>query len=369
MLIVACISAHGFGHGSRTAAVLTALHQRQPGWRLVLSTALPETFLRTALGPVPFERRPCRWDVGIVQADALGADPEATLAALTALDAQLPQQWAAEAAWLVAQGQPLLVLGDVPPAAAELARRVGAPLIWLASFGWEAIYSPMGPAFQTWARRSLEAYRQGDLLLRCPLAMPMDWDIPEVEVGLTAGQPRLDPAALAQQLGLPSERERCVLISFGGLGLNLAAELLGRWPDHVFISSDPSLAEAPNARLLPPGVRPLEVMGLCGRLLTKPGYSSFCEALSAGVGVHLVHRDGFAEAPVLEAALVRHGWHRLLSQEQARSGDWQLDQPLLPPQGAPLAADGNVQAAQAIETFAVQRFFSSQQGAAGQDQF
>jgi hypothetical protein len=76
------------------------------------------------------------------------------------------------------------------------------------------------------------------------------------------------------------------------------------------------------------------------------------------VGVHLVHREGFAEAPVLEAALVRHGWHRLLSQEQARSGDWQLDQPLLPPQGAPLAADGNVQAAQAIETFAAQRFFS-----------
>lgn len=356
MLIVACVSAHGFGHGSRTAAVLTALHARQPHWRLVLSTALPEAFLRTALGPVPFEQRPCRWDVGVIQADALGADPEATLAALTALDAQLPEQWAAEEAWLLAQGQPLLVLGDVPPAAAELARRVGAPLIWLASFGWEAIYGPMGPAFQAWARRSLAAYRQGDLLLRCPLAMPMDWGIPERAIGLTAGSPRLDPAVLAQQLALPPQRDRCVLISFGGLGLSLAPELLGRWPDHVFITADPQLAAAANARLLPPGVRPLEVMPLCGRVLTKPGYSSFCEALSAGVGVHLVHREGFAEAPVLERALVCHGWHRLLSQEQARSGDWQLNQPLLPPQGGALAADGSAQAAQAIATFVAQRF-------------
>jgi hypothetical protein len=351
VLIVACISAHGFGHGSRTAAVLTALHERQPSWRLVLSTALPESFLHTALGPVPFEHRPCRWDVGVVQADALGADPEATLRALTALDAQLPQQWAAEEAWLLAQKEPLLVLGDVPPAAAELARRVGAPLIWLASFGWEAIYAPMGPAFQIWARRSLEAYRLGDLLLHCPLAMPIDWGLPEVAIGLTAGRPRLDPAVLAEQLDLPPERERCVLVSFGGLGLDLAPDLLQRWPDHVFITADPQLAAAANARLLPAGVRPLEVMGLCARLLTKPGYSSFCEALSAGVGVHLVHREGFAEAPVLEKALLRHGWHRLLSQEQALQGEWQLDQPLIPPTHQPLDADGSTQAARAIEAF------------------
>lgn len=349
MLIYACVSAHGFGHGSRTAAVLTALHGLHPDWRLVVSTALPVSFLRTALGPVPFEHRSCRWDVGVVQADALGADAAATLEALKALETQLPQQWEREQAWLEAQDQPLLVLGDVPPAAAELARRVGAPLVWLASFGWEAIYDPMGPAFAGWAGRALAAYREGDLLLHCPLAMPMAWGIPEVAIGLTVGQPRLDPADLAEQMGLPPERHRCVLISFGGLGLGLAPELLQRWPEHVFITADPQLAAAPNARLLPAGVRPLEVMGLCDRLLTKPGYSSFCEALVAGVGVHLVHREGFAEAPVLEAALVRHGWHRLLSQEQALQGDWQLDQPLLAPLGPALEADGSTQAALAID--------------------
>ena len=95
MLIYACVSAHGFGHGSRIASVLNALHRLRPQWRLVLSTALPEAFLRSALGPVPFEHRPCRWDVGVVQADALGADAVATLAALTALEAELPAQLAA----------------------------------------------------------------------------------------------------------------------------------------------------------------------------------------------------------------------------------------------------------------------------------
>ncbi|MEX1324747.1 MAG: hypothetical protein AB1Z21_11250, partial [Synechococcaceae cyanobacterium] len=83
-------------------------------------------------------------------------------------------------------------------------------------------------------------------------------------------------------------------------------------------------------------------------LITKPGYSSFCEAMGHGVGIHLVHRRGFAEAPVLERDLQRHGWHRLLSQAQLRAGAWELDQPLLAPREGPLPGDGGLRAAEAI---------------------
>jgi hypothetical protein len=365
VLIVACISAHGFGHGSRSAAVLTALAARRPHWRLVLSSALPRGFLELAMGPVPFDHRPCQWDVGVIQADALGSDPAATLEALEDLEIRLPAQIAREAAWLEAQrrdpDEPILVLGDVPPAAAGLAARLGAPLVWLASFGWEAIYGPMGEAFAPWAAAALAAYRQGQLLIRCPLAMPIDWGIPEVSVGLTTSRPRLDATALTQlaaALDLPAgrpadvARERCVLISFGGLGLDLASAPLQRWPDHVFIGPDAALACHPNGRVLPAGLRPLDLMPLCGRLITKPGYSSFCEALSQGVGIHLVERDGFAEAAVLQRDLQSHGHHRLLSRVAFASGDWQLDQPLLPPRLGPLPSDGSAEAAAAIAALA-----------------
>ncbi|MCP9808434.1 hypothetical protein KBY58_03175 [Cyanobium sp. HWJ4-Hawea] len=348
MLILACISGHGFGHGSRSAAVLTALHQLRPDWRLVLSTSLPESFLTMALGPVPFERRHCQWDVGVVQADALGADPAATLLALEVLEQQLPGQLEREVDWLLSQAEPILVMADVPPAAALLAQRLGAPLVWLANFGWDGIYGAMGPHFAGWADGALALYRQGQLLLQAPLAMPMPWGLPTLSLGLTAGTPRLEASALATQLGLPADPARCVLISFGGLGMALRPELLDLWPGHTFISTDPLVASRANGRLLPPGIRPLEVMGLCERVITKPGYSSFCEALSQGVGIHLVHRSGFAEAGVLEEALQRHGRHRLLSQEQWHRGDWQLDRPLLAASRDPLPSDGCEQAAQAI---------------------
>jgi hypothetical protein len=332
--------------------VLAELAALRPDWRLVLSTALPDSFLKLAFGGVAFERRPHRWDVGMVQADALEVDPKATLVALAQLDRELDSRIATEVAWLQSQRQPLLVLGDVPPPAARIAAALGAPMVWLASFGWDAIYEPCGGALAQRAQACRQLYGQGDLLLRCPLSLPMPWGIPEQRLGLTCSRPRLDASQLAGLLGVPPERERCVLISFGGLGLELDPALLARWPDHVFLGSDPALATAPNGRLLPSHVRPLDAMPLVGRLITKAGYSSFCEAFSQGVGIHLVERHGFAEAPVLERALQDHGSHRLLRRDQLQTGDWQLDQPLLPPRLAPLPDDGAAVAARALVALA-----------------
>jgi len=238
----------------------------------VLSTALPPSFLELAFGAVPFEQRPCRWDVGVIQADALGADGPATLAALAQLERELPAQLQREVDWIRRQGQPVLLLGDVPPAAAQLAQRLAAPLVWMGNFGWDAIYRPMGGAFIAEAERALECYRQGTALIRCPLALPMPWGLPTTAVGLTAGRPRHQPEQLWQRLSLPMPPERTVMVAFGGLGLSLDAALFARWPDHHFLVSDPGVAAAAtNATLIPADLRPLELLPLCGRVITKPG--------------------------------------------------------------------------------------------------
>jgi hypothetical protein len=166
---------------------------------------------------------------------------------------------------------------------------------------------------------------------------------------------------LLKRLQLEAPPERMVLVGFGGLGLALEPQLLQRWPEHHFLVSDTALAQAVNATLIPPDLRPLELMPLCSRILTKPGYSTFCEALAAGIGIHLVRREGFAEAPVLEQALQQHGWHRLLSREQLERGNWQLDQPLLAPRGGLLACEGAEQAAAVILATAQGAFAASAQ--------
>jgi hypothetical protein len=365
MLIYAALSSHGYGHASRTASVLTELASLRPDWRLVVSSGLPASFLNLAMGKVVHEQRRCQWDVGVVQADALGCDGPATLQALEALDGALPARLDQEAAWIRAQAEPALVLADVPPAAALLARRLGLPLVWLASFGWDSIYAPMGGPFLERAEACRALYAQGDLLLHCPLSLPMPWGVPSLSIGITSAKPRFDPAALAEQLRLPRDRQRCVLVSFGGLGKAYDPTLLRRWPNHLILGPDRALDAEPNGRSLPDGLRPLDLMPLCSRLITKAGYSSFCEAFSQGLGIHLVQRHGFAEAPVLEADLRRHGQHRMLSAEGFERGDWELDQPLLPPREAPLPLDGAPVAAKALLELAEARLALPINGGAG----
>ncbi|MED5469506.1 MAG: hypothetical protein VX542_04460, partial [Cyanobacteriota bacterium] len=90
MLIYLCLSSHGYGHAARQAAVLIELHRLQPQWRFVVSTDVDFQFLNLALQGVPFEHRKLRWDVGMVQANALAIDQIATLKALQELEQHIP---------------------------------------------------------------------------------------------------------------------------------------------------------------------------------------------------------------------------------------------------------------------------------------
>ena len=354
MLVYLGLSSHGFGHAARQAAVLQALHALQPSWRLVVSSAINPTFLQLVFQGLPVEFRSCRWDVGMVQADALCCDQSATLRSLEELELVLPAQIEREARWLEAQQLPVLVLADIPPPLAELASKLGAPLVWMGNFGWDDIYSDQGDAFARHGEVARDAYGKGNLLLRMPFDLAMAWGVPELRIGLTAAKPRpLPPETLATLQAIEHER---VLMGFGGLGLRVEPELFRRWPNHHFLlpfPPDPEAASAlktvANVSVLPSGVRPLDLMPHCDRLIGKPGFSTFSEALCTGLGLHVVERSGFAEANALMEGLRRHGSHRILSRTEFDRGAWQLDQPLYEPESASLATDGAHTAALAIQ--------------------
>ena len=113
MLIYVCLSSHGFGHAARQATVLCALHRLKPSWRLVVSSNVSADFLKLVCAAVPVEQRFVGWDVGMIQADALGVDQEKTLESLKALETDLPLRIDQEVAWIGEQNTPVLVVGDI----------------------------------------------------------------------------------------------------------------------------------------------------------------------------------------------------------------------------------------------------------------
>ena len=358
MLIYVCVSSHGYGHAARQAAVLIQLHRLHPDWHLVISSSVDETFLALVLGSVPVSRRTVRWDVGMLQADALGVDEPATLHALEQLHNNLPQLLQKEVDWIQSQKSQVIVVADIPPAAAELADRLNAPLVWMGNFGWDEIYAPLGGAFLPWAEQATKAYRRGSLLLRCPFSLPMDWSLSEQPLDLVSADPQPVSIDLEEQLRVDARHK--VLVGFGGLGYRLAPDLFSHWTQHLFLMPEPrdsrqfeQFAAAGNVVWLPKRIRPLDVMPFCDRHLGKPGFSSFCEAMACGLGLHVVERQGFAEAAVLLDGLRSHADHRILTRESLECGDWKLDQPLEPAAGKPLPAEGAFQAAAALESVAI----------------
>ncbi len=147
---------------------------------------------------------------------------------------------------------------------------------------------------------------------------------------------------------------------FGGFGVAIDPALFRLWPNHHFLMPAPvapqhraQLQSERNVTLLPESVRPFDVMPYCDRHLGKPGYSTFCEALSQDLGMHVVERDGFAEASVLMDGLRRFGNHRILSFEAFIQGAWELDQPLVEALHPMLSTQGAEQAAKTLASFAL----------------
>jgi hypothetical protein len=98
------------------------------------------------------------------------------------------------------------------------------------------------------------------------------------------------------------------------------------------------------------GDRPVDLMPLCGRVVSKPGYSTFAEACRLEVPIATLTRTGFAEASLLLNGIQDVAHHQILNAQAFLAGDWSfLEQPCTPPRTATrLAKDGNGAIAQAV---------------------
>ncbi len=345
------ITNHGFGHATRTAAVLAEIQHCVPDVLLILVTGAPRWLLESYL-PGEFIHRPQKLDVGVIQSDGVTMDCAATLTQLQAIQARQPQLVAAEATF-IRQNRVDLVLADIPPLATAIAQAAGVPCWMCGNFGWDLIYDQWGNAFAEsvdWVR---DCFSRCDRLFRLPFHEPMA-AFPQIEdVGLTGGSPRWSVAELRTQFGITTEPERTVLLTFGGLGLSqIPYTNLKRFPDWQFITFDrkapdhlPNLLKVGDRRY-----RPVDLMPLCGRVISKPGYGTFAEACRLEVPIISLPRDDFAEAQFLLKGLQDYNAHYLLTPEEFTMSEWEfLHEPLLPPQRqTSIAKDGNRTIAQAV---------------------
>ncbi|MDX2215182.1 MAG: glycosyl transferase [Oculatellaceae cyanobacterium bins.114] len=352
-ILYVAITNHGFGHATRTTAVVAELQRQYPELLLILVTTAPRWLLESYIQG-DFIHRPRAFDIGVVQRDSLTMDKPATLEKLQAIRAQQRSLIASEVNF-IRQNRVGLVLADIPPLAAAIAQAAGVPCWMMSNFGWDFIYRDWGGEFIEMADWIAECFGKCDRLFRLPFHEPMSAFPTITDVGLTGGYPRYSVEEIRSQFPFTTPLEQTVLLTFGGLGLEqIPYQNLAQFPDWQFITFDRNAPQLPNLlHITDQHYRPVDFMPLCSRVVSKPGYGTFSEACRLGVPIVSVTRSDFAEAPILLDGIRDYAEHRILEPTEFFQGDWQfLREPMQPPQKTePIAKDGNEAIARAIVDF------------------
>lgn len=341
------VSGHGFGHASRTRALIGALAKRAPELRLHVRSEVPVWLFRVGEAPVTCSR--AQVDVGMLQHGGLDLDLPATLAAHQAFLAGWEQALARESAWLASCGA-RLVVGDVPPLAFAAARRARVRSLAVANFGWDWIVEEFAASDPRWRpihERYRQAYSEADRLYRLPFHGDFSAFREVVDAPLLVNRSHRSRRECREALGVGGDGRRLVLVSFGGFG---AGPVSPRRPEDLSPYRFAGVGDPPRGfpgdwlSLPPDAATPHEDwVQASDALLGKVGYSTVAEVIAHGVAFLHLSREGFREAAVLERGLARHARARAMPRADFGEGRWRAHLDALLAQPAPcepLACDG-----------------------------
>ncbi|PSF39589.1 glycosyl transferase [Aphanothece hegewaldii CCALA 016] len=326
------ITNHGFGHAVRSASVVAAIQRLNPDILTILVTTAPHWLLESYIS-FDFIQRHRGFDVGVIQSDSLKMDKIATLAKLQDIKAHERSIIASEVNF-IRTNQVGLILADIPPLAAVIAKAAGIPCWMMSNFGWDFIYRDWGEDFQEITDWMSSCYQQCDRLFRLPLSESMSAFPNIIDVGLTGGNPRYSETHLRTHFNLTAPKEKTILLTFGGLGLEqIPYQNLQHFQKWQFITFDRNIPRLQNLiQVTEHQYRPVDFMPFCGRVISKPGFSTFSEALRQNTPIVSLTRDNFAESHFLLDGIQKYSEHQIITPQEFFQGNWDfLHDSLIPP--------------------------------------
>lgn len=319
------ITPHGYGHATRSAAVMAAIEQRLPNVRFELFTTTPSEIFKDSIQS-DFGYHPLVSDIGMVQTSPLAEDADATRCQL---DKWLPfhQELVGKAASQIKTLDCALVVSDISPVGIVAAQHAGLPSVLVENFTWDWIYQSYlskAPGLQTHIDYLNDVFGQADHHIQTiPICRPMP---NALHVSPVSRKPRLGRMATRRRLNI-SDDAKMVLVSMGGVPSTF--EFLERLPDklslHIVIpGADTAVSPHERVILLPKhsGFFHPDLMEAADVLVGKAGYSTVAEAYHAGIPFGYICRPDFPESAHLERYIRDHLPAKAIDPESYHNGQW-----------------------------------------------
>jgi len=352
------VTDHGFGHASRSAAVMAALQSLKPDLRFEIFSACPKWIFNASIptenSQAGFGYHEVKTDLGPIQSTPLKEDLNATSRALDRWLPFDPDLVDGLAGQLTALGCQLVVC-DISPLGIAAAHRASLPSVLVENFTWDWIYATYAadfPGLAVSARILKEIYQQVDLRIQTePLCVPLE-GMPKVNPIFR--WPRTDRQEIRSRLGI-SGSQKMVLVSMGGVPdrfdfLTQLTEEID--PFLVIPGADGLNCDHPKVILLPAhsSYYHPDLLNAADALIGKAGYSTIAEACHTGIPYGYILRHQFPESVHLERFITTHMRCLSIAPEDHYSGRWIGKLPALLTLGAktPSFENGAFQTAQLL---------------------
>ncbi|MCB2198700.1 hypothetical protein KQI63_04800 [bacterium] len=327
------VTGHGYGHLTRTLAVIRQVQKQRPDVGIHIRAPYREEMLLETLEQHPSSFAPIRLDIGLVALDSIRHDLPASVEKLTFFYGpegdKLVEQ---EAVWLKQTGIDAALI-DISPRAFEACQIAGVPAYGCSNFSWDDIWRDLAkdaPELERFVSLASEAYSHSTRLFRLPMHIGMA-SFPVVEqVPLVARASQISIEETRSRLGLQDETRPLVLLAFGGEGLRgarlaRASQMTG----YRFVVTPP--IEDPgegylyltDADLKALGLRYNDLVRAMDVVLSKPGYSTVAETAANHSGLILTDRTQFMEAPAIIGFAEQSMPFALISNEDLFAGRWE----------------------------------------------
>jgi hypothetical protein len=338
--VLYAITAHGFGHATRSVLVAKVLQQQFPHIELCLSTAVDGDAMQRFITDMQLQCSLRRQDYepGMVQHTCFELDNRATCEKYRSLSREMDQRIDSETRFLREQGFDA-VISDVAAIPLAAANRLDLPSAVIGNFTWDWIVQPLfgdDSELQAYCQRMQAQYHTASMYFRLPMHAQQHPFKYVGEAPLVGRRSRLDRADIFAHLGMVDDPARpLVLVAIGGWDARgLQPIVIENCSDYRFLVVGEIDISAPGAQLLRvpfsigEGVGFPDLVSIADCGVVKPGYGTCAEfVLNAAAMVGIVRNDN-REAQVLREGVSRYIPFSELSLDDFFAGHWReaLDQ-------------------------------------------
>jgi hypothetical protein len=331
--IVYYVSDYGFGHATRSIAMIRRILSKYPSLRIFVKSDGPyDLLVRSFIGSRVSVIR-CRNDIAVplLLPDTDAVDKDRTRDLLLRWMGSWESYIAIETRFCSDHAVDMII-SDIAPQPFIAAAECSIPSIAVSNFSWDSIYQHLFPDLPEVIEKIRTAYGSATLACQLPFFVPMDAFRTLIPVSLLARDVTVTREKMRKRLGIPNDETvvffnpRCPPDQIYPALVELSEH------EHVMVIL-PSGYPTPHAGIIP--IAPDETesqnwIGMCDLVVTRCGYSTVSEAVQARVPLIVWERLGFIEDWSIASTIEHLGIGSSMDYRQVRALSWMDDLPDLP---------------------------------------